>query len=121
VLMITSGLAAVPEPLLEAAQDVGARGLRRFFAVILPLTLVPTIIAATFTAIGTLGSFTLPYIVGPTAPSMLGVLMGSTYTSYNEPQQAEVMAVALFVLALLAGVPYVWANFVTTRRSGVGQ
>lgn len=121
VLMITSGLAAVPEPLLEAAQDVGARGPRRFFAVILPLTLVPTIIAATFTAIGTLGSFTLPYIVGPTAPSMLGVLMGSTYTSYNEPQQAEVMAVALFVLALLAGVPYVWANFVTTRRSGVGQ
>ena len=121
VLMITSGLAAVPEPLLEAAQDVGARGPRRFFAVILPLTLVPTIIAATFTAIGTLGSFTLPYIVGPTAPAMLGPLMESTYTSFNEPQQAEVMAVALFALALLAGVPYVWANFVTARRSGAGQ
>lgn len=121
VLMITSGLASVPEPLLEAAQDVGARGLRRFFAVILPLTLVPTIIAATFTAIGTLGSFTLPYIVGPTAPAMLGPLMEGTFTSFNEPQQAEVMAVVLFILALLAGVPYVWANFVSARRSGAGQ
>jgi ABC-type spermidine/putrescine transport system permease subunit I len=121
VLMITSGLASVPEPLLEAARDVGAGGLRRFFAVILPLTLVPTIIAATFTAIDTLGSFTLPYIVGPTAPAMLGPLMEGTYASFNEPQQAEVMAVALFALALLAGVPYVWANFVSARRSGASQ
>jgi ABC-type spermidine/putrescine transport system permease subunit I len=121
VLMITSGLSSVPEALIEAAQDVGARGWRRFRSVILPLTLVPSIIAASFTAINTLGSFTMPYIVGPTAPAMLGVLMTNTYNSYFEPQQAEVMAVALFVLALLAGVPYLWANFVTAKRSGTSQ
>jgi ABC-type spermidine/putrescine transport system permease subunit I len=121
VLMITSGLGSVPDALLDAARDVGAGGLRRFFSVILPLTLIPTVIAATFTAIGTLGSFTLPYIVGPTAPAMLGPLMQDTYTSFFEPQQAEVMAVALFVLALIAGVPYVWANFVTARRSGASR
>jgi ABC-type spermidine/putrescine transport system permease subunit I len=118
VLMITSGMGSVPEALLEAARDVGASPWRRFWSVILPLTLVPTIITAAFTAIGTLGSFTLPYIVGPTAPALLGPLMQSTYTSFNQPQQAEVMAVTLFVLALVAGVPYVWANFVTARRSG---
>lgn len=114
VLMITSGLSSVPDALLEAAQDVGAKSWRRFTEVILPMTLVPTVIAATFTAIGTLGSFTLPYIVGPTAPAMLGPLMQDTYTSFFEPQQAEVMAVCLFILALVAGIPYVWANY----RSG---
>ena len=118
VLMITSGLSAVPEALIEAARDAGAGAMRRFWMVILPLTLVPTIIAAAFTAIGTLGSFTLPYIVGPTAPALLGPLMQLTYSSFGQPQQAEVMAVVLFALALLAGVPYVWANFITARRSG---
>jgi ABC-type spermidine/putrescine transport system permease subunit I len=117
VLMITSGLSSVPDALLEAAQDVGASSWRRFRDVILPMTLVPTVIAATFTAIGTLGSFTLPYIVGPTAPAMLGPLMQDTYTSFFEPQQAEVMAVCLFVLALVAGIPYVWANYRSGRQT----
>jgi len=117
VLMVTSGLSSVPVALIDAARDVGAGPVRRFFSVILPMTYVPTIIAATFTAIGVLGSFTLPYIVGPTAPNLLGVLMSNTYTAFNMPQQAEVMAVVIFVLAIVAGVPYVWANFVAARRS----
>lgn len=118
VLMITSGLSSVPHALIESAQDVGASALRRFFSVLLPMTLVPTVIAATFTAINILGSFTLPYIVGPSAPNMLGVLMNDTYTAFNQPQQAEVMAVVVFLMATVASVPYLWANFRSARASG---
>ncbi|MFV0429943.1 MAG: ABC transporter permease [Arachnia sp.] len=118
VLMVTSGLSSVPDALIESAQDVGASAVRRFFSVLLPMALLPTVIAATFTAINILGSFTLPYIVGPSAPNMLGVLMSDTYQAFNQPQQAEVMAVVVFVLASFASVPYLWANFRSAKSSG---
>jgi len=118
VLMIASGLAGVPNGLIEAARDAGASMTRTVWSVLLPLTLVPTVIAATFTAIGILGSFTLPYIVGPTAPNLLGPIMANTYSAYNQPQQSEVMAVVVFGLAAVAGVAYVWANFRAAKRSG---
>jgi ABC-type spermidine/putrescine transport system permease subunit I len=90
----------------------------RFRSILLPMTKVPTIIAATFTAITILGSFTLPFIIGPSAPNLLGVLMDNTYTAYNQPQQAEVMAIVVFVLASFASVPYLWANFKSARQAG---
>ena len=118
VLMVTSGLAGVPAALVDAARDAGASMTRTVRSVLLPMTLVPTVIAATFTAIGILGSFTLPYLVGPSAPNLLGPVMANTYTAYNRPQQSEVMAVVVFALALVAGIAYVWANIRTARRSG---
>jgi ABC-type spermidine/putrescine transport system permease subunit I len=118
VLMITSGLAGVPTGLIEAARDAGASTRRTAREILLPLTLVPTVIAATFTAIGILGSFTLPYLVGPSAPNLLGPVMADTYSAYNRPQQSEVMAVVVFVLAAIAGVAYIWANLRSAARSG---
>ncbi len=118
VLMVSSGLSSVPESLIESARDVGAGAWRRFRSVLLPMAAVPTVIAATFTAITIVGSFTLPYIVGPTAPNLLGVLMSNTFTAFNRPQQAEVMAVVVFVLAAFASVPYLWAQFRSARSSG---
>ncbi|HEY0248137.1 MAG TPA: ABC transporter permease subunit [Gryllotalpicola sp.] len=117
VLMIVSGLQGVPAGLIDAARDVDAGPVRRFWTVLLPLTSVPTIIATTFTAIGILGSFTLPYIVGPTGGNILGPVMSNSYTAFNTPQQAQVMAVVVFVLAALAGIPYVWANFRSGRNT----
>lgn len=117
VLLIASGLAAVPQGLIEAAQDVGAAGPRRFRSVLLPMTAVPTIIAATFTSIGILGSFTLPYVVGPTARNLLGPLMSDTYSAFNMPQQAQVMATVVFLLASLSAVAYIRANFRGSARA----
>ncbi|MBK4346298.1 ABC transporter permease [Lacisediminihabitans changchengi] len=117
VLMISSGLASVPEGLIEAAKDVGASANRRLWTILVPLTAVPSIIAATFTAIGIIGSFTLPYIVGPTGGNMLGPLMSSTYSAFNMPQQAQVMAIAVFALASVAAVAYIWANFRGSKKA----
>jgi ABC-type spermidine/putrescine transport system permease subunit I len=117
-LMITSGVQGVPDSLLEAAQDSGAGLLTIVRTVIAPLTLVPTVIALTFTAIGTLGSFTVPYFTGPNAPSMLGVDMVSYFQSFNRPQQSVVMAVVVFAVAAVFGAFYVWANFRSAKDSG---
>ncbi|WP_203568091.1 ABC transporter permease [Aestuariimicrobium ganziense] len=118
VLMCASGVQAVPDALIDAARDSGAGLVRTTFSVILPMAFVPIVIAATFTAIGIIGSFTVPYFTGPTAPTMLGVDMANYFTAYNRPQQSIVMAVVVFVAASLIAVTYVWANFRSSKESG---
>jgi ABC-type spermidine/putrescine transport system permease subunit I len=119
VLLISSGLGAVPQELIEAAQDAGARGGRRAFTILLPLCRLPTLITLTFTAISVVGSFTIPYLVGPNSPNMLGVLMALYFTTFNRPQQAEVMAMVVFGLAIGLAVVYIWSNFRNApRRTG---
>lgn len=117
-LMIVSGVQAVPASLLEASADAGASFARTVRSVILPMAMVPTVIAATFTAIGTLGAFTVPYFTGPNAPNMLGVDMTSYFTAFNRPQQSVVMAVVVFAIAAAFGAFYVWANFRSAQDSG---
>ena len=116
VLLLASGLQAIPDSYLEAARDVGASPWNVFFHILLPLNLLPTVIVLTFTGIGVLGSYTIPYLMGPSAPLMLGLAMSRYFSTYNEPQQAEAMAIIVFLLAALLGVLYVWANLRLDRR-----
>jgi ABC-type spermidine/putrescine transport system permease subunit I len=117
-LMIVSGVQSVPDALIEAANDAGASFARTVRSVIAPMAMVPTVIAATFTAIGTLGAFTVPYFTGPNVPKMLGVDMSSYFVAFNRPQQSVVMAIVVFVIASGFGAFYVWANFRSAQASG---
>ncbi|MDN4597641.1 ABC transporter permease [Leifsonia virtsii] len=118
VLMITSGLQSVPDALIEAARDAGAGTVRIVRTILLPMCAVPIVIAVTFTAIGVIGSYTVPYFTGPNAPTMLGVALASYFTSYNQPQQSLVMAFVVFLAAAVIGAFYVWANFRSARQEG---
>lgn len=116
-LVLSSGMAAVPDALIEAARDAGASRAQVVLRVMLPMTGVSAVITAAFTTISVLGSFTVPYLVGPTAPTMLGVQLANTFQSYNQPQQSLVMAVVVFALASLVGVAYVRANVREARKA----
>lgn len=118
VLMLCSAVASVPQALIDAARDCGAGTMRVIGTVIAPMTFVPTIIAATFTAIGVVGSFTVPFLTGPNSPTMLGVTMTRTFQAYGKPQQAVVMALLVFAIASVLGVVYVWANWRASREEG---
>lgn len=118
VLMIASGLQSVPDALIEAARDAGAGTVRIVRTILLPMCAVPIVIAVTFTAIGVIGSYTVPYFTGPNAPTMLGVALASYFTSYNQPQQSLVMAFVVFLAAAVIGALYVWANFRSARQEG---
>jgi len=115
-LMVTSGVQAVPDAMIEAARDAGASLPRTVVTVILPMAFVPIVIAVTFTAIGILGSFTVPYFTGPNAPVMLGVDLANYFQAFNQPQQSVVMAFVVFALASVIGVLYVWANFRSAKH-----
>ncbi|HET8607588.1 MAG TPA: ABC transporter permease subunit [Gaiellaceae bacterium] len=119
VLMMSSGLNAVPDALIEAARDAGASLPRTVVSVLLPMNVIPTVITATFTGIGVLGSFTIPYLTGPSAPNMLGPVMSNFFGAYGQVQQAEVMAMIVFVVAIGLGTVYVWANVRAQKRASV--
>lgn len=117
VLMMTSGLAAVPDALIEAARDSGARLHQVVLRILLPMASGPAVIVASFTTISVLGSFTVPYLTGPSAPNMLGVQLTNTFQAYNKPQQSLVMAVVVFALASMIGAVYIRSNVRQARRS----
>lgn len=117
VLLLGSGLDGLAEEQIEAARDVGAGFFMVFLRIVLPLNLVPLLIVTTFTFIGVVGSFTIPYLIGPNAPQMLSVEMNAHFIDYNQPQPAVAMAIITFVIAAIAGVLYVWG---TQRNSGRG-
>jgi ABC-type spermidine/putrescine transport system permease subunit I len=121
VLMMSSGLNSVPDALIEAARDAGASLPRTVRSVLLPMNIVPSVITATFTGIYVLGSFTVPYLIGPSAPNLMGPSMTNFFSAFNQPQQAEVMAMIVFVLAAGIGAIYVWANMRTSKRASVTQ
>ncbi len=104
--------------MIEAARDAGASTWAIVTRVLVPLAAIPLVIATTFTAIGVLGSFTVPYFTGPNAPSMLGVDISKYFTGFNHPQQSIVMAVVVFVLASGIAVLYVRANFRSAKKEG---
>lgn len=117
-LLVTSGLQAVPQAMIDAARDAGASFWRVVASVVVPMAGVPIIIATTFTAIGILGSFTVPYFTGPNSPNMLGVDMSNYFSAFNQPQQAVVMAFVVFAIASGIAAVYVWANFRSAKESG---
>jgi len=116
-LLLGTGLDALPEEQVEAARDSGAGFLTILWRIILPLNLAPTMIVAAFGGISVLGSYTVPALLGPNAPQMLGVAMGMYFGAYRQPQAAVALAMITFAAAAAIGVLYVW-GISRTRRHG---
>lgn len=121
VLLMRAGVASLGGSSLDAARDAGAGPFTIAWRIMLPQLRRECTVVFCFTAVGALGSFTVPYIVGPSAPLMLGVDAANTFQSYNEPQQAAVLGFCIFVLALLIGALYaVGSRKPTSRKRGAG-
>lgn len=118
LLMATSGMQGVPDALIDAARDAGAGTATIVARVLVPMAAIPLVIAGTFTAIGVLGQFTVPYFTGPNAPQQLGVDISKYFQSFNQPQQAAAIAVIVFVVASGVAAMYVWANFRSAKQEG---
>jgi ABC-type spermidine/putrescine transport system permease subunit I len=118
ILMISSGVQAVPDALIESAKDCGASTLKVISTVVVPLAQTPIIIAGSFTAIGIMGSFTIPLFLGPNQPTMLGVEISNFFGSYNRPQQSLVMAFIVFLAASGIAVLYIWSNVKSAKENG---
>jgi putative spermidine/putrescine transport system permease protein len=115
VLVLTAGLRQVEDALIESARDVGAGGWTVFRSIVLPLMDRPVLIVFCLNFISVFGAFTIPYLLGPAAPQMMGVYMQATYGDYLDQARAETQAVITFLCCALIGLLYVRA--VTRQRA----
>lgn len=107
VLILLAGLGAVSDQSIEAARDVGARRWAVFWYIILPRISNSILVAISFTVLGIFSSFTLPYILGPAAPEMMGPFMQRTFRDLNDPTMAITQAVITFCFCIAFGLFYV--------------
>ncbi len=117
VLMLTAGLAGISNPALEAARDVGAGPIRVFWHIILPRMGNSILVTISFTVLGIFSSFTLPYVLGPASPEMMGPFMLRTFNDLYDPLNAKTQAVVSFAFCLFFGLFYVW-SIARNQRSG---
>ena len=110
-VLLSSVLLEISDTLVESARDVGASSWQIFRHIVLPLSAPGALIGVTFMFLGVVGGFTVPYLLGPNAPQMLGVSMVYYMTNYYEPYIASTQAVVIFLLSLIAAIYYVRQQF----------
>lgn len=107
VLILLSGLGNVSNQSIEAARDVGARWRQVLVHIILPRIGNSVLVALSFGVLGIFSAFTLPYVLGPAAPEMMGPFMQRTFRDVNDPTMAITQAVVTFAFCILFGLFYV--------------
>jgi putative spermidine/putrescine transport system permease protein len=101
ILPVWSSLERVPDSLIEASADLGARGWRTFRTVIFPLILPGIAAGSIFTFALTLGDFITPTLVGGAGSTMIGnVVYQNVGVANNVPFAAAFAAVPLVVMGL---------------------
>lgn len=109
VLPIYTGLERLPESLLDAAGDLGARPFRTFRSVIMPL-MIPSIAAGSiFTFSLSLGDYIIPAVVTERKVQLVGNLIERTLLAPNQP-----LAAAFTLWPLLIIIVYLF----TMKRAG---
>ena len=100
IIPIYAALERVPESLLEAAADLGARRWRVVRDVVLPLVLPGVVAGSIFTFSLTLGDYITPILVGGAGSSFIGnVIYANVGIANNIPFAA---ALALFPVGIMA-------------------
>lgn len=107
VLILLAGLGNVSNQSIEAARDVGARWLQVLWHIILPRISNSILVALSFAVLGIFSAFTLPYVLGPAAPEMMGPFMQRTFGDVNDPLMAITQAVITFGFCIAFGLFYV--------------
>jgi ABC-type spermidine/putrescine transport system permease subunit I len=116
VLILISGLGSVSNPSIEAARDVGAGRFAVFWHIVLPRIRNSMLVAVSFAVLGIFSAFTLPYVLGPAAPEMMGPFMQRTFRDLYDPPNAITQAVIAFCFCIAFGLFYV-RSVVKNQRS----
>jgi putrescine transport system permease protein len=101
VLPIYSALEKVDPALRAAAADLGARPMRVFLSVTLPLSLPGVVAGALFVFVPSVGEFVVPELLGGPGTPMIGKVMWTEFFNNRDWPLASALAVVLLVL--LAG------------------
>ena len=109
-LMITAGLGAIPDSVIEGARDVGPNRWKVFTSMVLPLSIKDVVIAGTFVFMSNVGSFTTPYLMGGNSPKMLGISLFDQFNKYQRYERAAALSVIIFLICSVSAGVYIYTN-----------
>jgi len=100
VLPVQASLERVPQSLLEASGDLGARPGQTLRHVILPLAFPGVVAGSIFTFSLTLGDFVVPYSLGNSSFFIGQAVLSLTGTAFNIPLAAAFTVVPMGIMAV---------------------
>jgi putrescine transport system permease protein len=114
ILPLYGSLSALDETLLEAAADLGARPIRAFLGVTLPLSLPGIAAGSLLVLIPAIGEFVIPDLLGGADTLMIGKVLWDEF--FNNRDWPVASAVAVVLVAALA-IPILLAQkFLSLER-----
>jgi len=115
-LILLAALQGIPYGMIESARDIGASQFIILVRIILPQIRYVGLFAFTLVFLGCFGGYTVPYILGPNSPQMLGVVVSQTMIDYLDIKQASAISVVMFFLCSFVALFYV-RNIMARQRS----
>lgn len=109
-LMITAGLGAIPDSIIEGARDVGAGKFKVLTSMIFPLSAKDVVVASTFVFMSNVGSFTTPYLMGGNHPKMLGIALFDQFNKYLNYNRSAALSVIMFLICSVSAFVYIYTN-----------
>jgi putative spermidine/putrescine transport system permease protein len=101
ILPVWTAVERVPDSLIEASADLGARSWRSFRTVLLPLILPGVVAGSIFTFSLTLGDFITPLLVGGNNSTLIGnVVYSEVGVANNVPFAAAFATVPLVIMGI---------------------
>jgi putative spermidine/putrescine transport system permease protein len=100
ILPIQAALERIPNSLLEASGDLGARPGQTFWNVVLPLAFPGVVAGSIFTFSLTLGDYIIPSVIGNSSFFIGAVVLSHQGTSGNIPLAAAFTAVPMAIMGV---------------------
>jgi putative spermidine/putrescine transport system permease protein len=100
VLPVYAGLDRLPDSLLEASGDLGAKAGRTFRSVVLPLAFPAVVAGAIFTFSLSLGDYIAVQIVGGKSQLLGNLIQGNAGAANNLPLAAALAAVPIVIMVV---------------------
>jgi putative spermidine/putrescine transport system permease protein len=99
IVPVYGALERIPDSLLEASGDLGARGWRTLRSVVLPMALPGVVAGSIFTFSLTLGDFITPLLVGGANSNFIGnIIYSNLGTAGNLPFAAALAIVPIVIM-----------------------
>ena len=99
IVPVYGALERIPDSLLEASGDLGARNWRTLRSVLLPLALPGVVAGSIFTFSLTLGDFITPILIGGANSNFIGnVIYANIGTAGNLPFAAALAVVPIVIM-----------------------
>jgi len=101
IMPVYGALERIPNSLFEASRDLGARGLRTTWKVVIPMAMPGLVAGSIFTFSLTLGDYITPVLVGGPGSTFIGnVVYANVGIANNIPFAAAFATVPLVIMAL---------------------